>query len=161
MCVMSEKSSRCCDEASKGPFDEVLGCPRCGRKGRPVSELTVKQQVAPEHLEAASGEGNQFCGTPDCAVVYFVAGGQVFEQKDLRQKVGLKDRSDPSPVCYCFGFTRRMVEDEVRSTGRSTIPDRIAREVKAGNCACEARNPQGSCCLGNVTAAVKEAERGG
>jgi hypothetical protein len=28
--------------------------------------------------------------------------------------------------------------------------------VKAGNCACEVRNPQGSCCLGNVQATVKQ-----
>jgi hypothetical protein len=60
------------------------------------------------------------------------------------------------PLCYCFGFTRAMVVEEIRATGKCTVPQRIAAEVKAGNCACEIRNPQGSCCLGNVHAVVKE-----
>jgi hypothetical protein len=53
-----------------------------------------------------------------------------------------------------------MVEDEIRATDRCTIPERIAAEVKAGNCACEARNPQGACCLGNVSAFVRKAMKG-
>jgi hypothetical protein len=31
---------------------------------------------------------------------------------------------------------------------------------KAGHCACELKNPQGSCCLGNVTAAVRSSFAG-
>ena len=48
-----------------------------------------------------------------------------------------------------------MVREEIRATGKCTIPKNITAEMKAGNCACEIRNPQGSCCLGNVTAAIK------
>jgi hypothetical protein len=47
--------------------------------------------------------------------------------------------------------------EEIRATGKCTIPQRITAEIKAGNCACEIRNPQGFCCLGNVNAAVKRA----
>jgi hypothetical protein len=50
-----------------------------------------------------------------------------------------------------------MALDEIRATGKCTIPQRITAEVKAGNCACEIRNPQRSCCLGNVNVAVKRA----
>jgi hypothetical protein len=32
--------------------------------------------------------------------------------------------------------------------------------MKAGNCACEVRNPQGACCLGNVAAVVKRLKSG-
>jgi hypothetical protein len=39
--------------------------------------------------------------------------------------------------------------------GSSTAADRITALVKADRCACEVRNPQGTCCLGNVTAAVR------
>ncbi len=74
---------------------------------------------------------------------------------DVRVRVGLKETEDPVPICYCFGFTEAMAVEEIRATGISTIPQRITAEVKAGNCACEIRNPQGSCCLGNVNAAVK------
>lgn len=56
---------------------------------------------------------------------------------------------------HCFGFTEAMVCEEIRATGQCSIPRRITVEARAGNCACEIRNPQGSCCLGSVTAAVK------
>jgi hypothetical protein len=59
-------------------------------------------------------------------------------------------------VCYCFGFTRQDIWDEIRQTGRSTIAERISAEVKAGNCACEVKNPSGKCCLGNVTRTAKD-----
>jgi hypothetical protein len=76
---------------------------------------------------------------------------------DVRRPVTQKDPAH-APVCYCFGFTPAMVQEEIRSTGKSTIVERIATEMKAGFCACEIRNPQGSCCLGNVKAAVKAAQ---
>ncbi|MDP3071111.1 MAG: hypothetical protein Q8N18_12535 [Opitutaceae bacterium] len=58
-------------------------------------------------------------------------------------------------MCYCFGFTPAMIREELAVTGKSTVIERIAAEMKADFCACEIRNPQGSCCLGNVKAAVK------
>ncbi|MCI0460162.1 MAG: copper ion binding protein, partial [Gemmataceae bacterium] len=39
----------------------------------------------------------------------------------------------------------------------TTIPDRIKQKVQQGYCQCETMNPQGTCCLGNVNRAVKEA----
>jgi hypothetical protein len=50
-----------------------------------------------------------------------------------------------------------MVREEIAASGKSTVVERIASEMKAGLCACEIRNPQGSCCLGNVKAVVKAA----
>jgi hypothetical protein len=50
-----------------------------------------------------------------------------------------------------------MLCEEIRTTGTTTIPQRIAAEMKADRCACELRNPQGSCCLANVKAATKRA----
>jgi hypothetical protein len=81
----------------------------------------------------------------------------MLRKADVRVRVGLKETEDPVPVCYCFGFTEKMIFDEVRATGKSTVPQRITTEIKASHCACEIRNPQGSCCLGNVTAAIKRA----
>ena len=64
-------------------------------------------------------------------------------------------RSANPQLCYCFGFDTEMARTEIRATGRCTVPSRIAAEMKADRCACEIRNPQGSCCFANVTAAVK------
>lgn len=88
-------------------------------------------------------------------MVYFHPEGDCLRKPDVRVRVGLKETADPVSICYCFGFTEAMAAEEIRATGKCTIPQRITAEVKAGNCACEIRNPQGSCCLGNVQAAVK------
>jgi Zinc binding domain len=132
-------------------------CPRCGQPGRVVSTQTLKHQVKPEHLETVETGVFHFCRTPACEVVYFNGNGVVLSKADMRQRIGLKETQDPVPVCYCFGFTEKMIFDELRATGQCTIPKRIAAEIKAGHCACEVRNPQGGCCLGNVQAVVKRA----
>lgn len=133
-------------------------CPQCGRTGRPVSPITLKHQVKPQFLTVVNGSGFLFCTTPECPVVYFAGGGLALTTSDVRRPVTQKD-SEHAPVCYCFGFTPAMIRDELATTGKSTVIERIAAEMKSNFCACEIRNPQGSCCLGNVKAAVKAASR--
>ena len=56
------------------------------------------------------------------------------------------------------GLVWRGVGDirrEIAAHGRSTASERITALVKADRCACELRNPQGSCCLGNVASATR------
>ena len=130
-------------------------CPRCGRSGQPVSTKTLKHQVRREYLQTVKIGSFRFCRNAACDVVYFSDAGVVLSKADVRERVALKEADGTISLCYCFGFSRAMMEKEVRSTGRCTIPQRIAAQVKAGNCACEIRNPQGTCCLGNVTAALK------
>jgi hypothetical protein len=154
--------SDCCSIKSPGekPVAETANtgttnCPQCGQAGKAVETKTLKQMVQPQHLERVSKAGFLFCRTADCDLVYFHPDGDCLHKLDVRVRVGLKETTDPVPICYCFGFTEAMVREEIRATGKCTIPQRITAEVKAGNCACEIRNPQGSCCLGNVTAAVQ------
>jgi len=90
--------------------------------------------------------------------VYFDPNGTVFAKSDLSVRVGVKEPEEPKPLCYCFGFTEAAIVEDVRQNGHATIPDAIKAQVKAGNCYCEVTNPQGSCCLGNVTAAVQKAK---
>jgi hypothetical protein len=71
-------------------------------------------------------------------------------------RVGVKEIEDPLSVCYCFGFTRQDIWDEICDTGKSTVAKRITAEIEAGRCACEVRNPSGKCCLGDITRAVKD-----
>ncbi len=130
-------------------------CQECGQLGESVGTKTLKQIVQPWHLEVVNKPGFLFCRSADCDVVYFHPNGDSLRKPDLRVRVGLKETEDPVPICYCFGFTEAMAVEEIRDTGKCTIPQRITAEIKAGNCACETRNPQGSCCLGNVNAAVK------
>lgn len=123
--------------------------------GRPVSTTTLKHMVKPEFLSLVDKRGFLFCPAAECDVVYFHPDGVRLRKEDVRVRVGLKETEDPVPICYCFGFTEAMVQSEVETSGACTIPGRISAEVKARRCACEVRNPQGSCCLGNVNAVVK------
>ncbi len=132
-----------------------IDCPRCGQAGQPVALQTLKHQVKPGHLESVEAGAFSFCRTATCDAVYFNDRGTVLTKADVRERIGAKETEDPVLLCYCFGFTEAMVRDEIGATGRCTIPQRIAAEVRTGNCACEIRNPQGSCCLGNVNSALK------
>jgi hypothetical protein len=127
--------------------------------GKPVSAITLKHMVKPGFLDAVDKPGFLFCASPECDVVYFHPDGRELRRNDLRVLTGLKGAKD-APLCHCFGFTEAMVENELRATGDCTVLQRIAAEVKAGNCACEVRNPQGSCCLGNIASVIKRLKLG-
>jgi len=91
-------------------------------------------------------------------VVYFRANEVLFQKDDLTVPVGPKEPGNTkTPVCYCFGWTPEKIQAEIKETGKSTAIDQIKAQVRAGNCYCEVTNPQGSCCLGNVSQAVKQA----
>ena len=147
--------SDCCSPPEMTPRDALAKCPRCGASGKPVLTVTLKHMVNPEFLEEVTKPGFYFCSSAECDVVYFHPDGERLAKADLRIRIGLKETEDPVPLCYCFGFTQEMARAEIESSGRSAIPGRIIAEMKAERCACEVRNPQGSCCLGNVTAAVQ------
>jgi len=131
-------------------------CPDCDCVGHPVRTITLKHMVKPEFLEVVTKAGFRFCRSQECDVVYFHSNGERLTKADIRVRIGLKEKEDPVPICYCFGFTAAMAREEIEFSGKCTIPERIAAEMKAERCACEVRNPQGSCCFANVTSAVKE-----
>lgn len=127
-------------------------CPSCGMEGSPVSRRTVGSLVRPQlRPRIPSGDKFWFCKTPDCNTVYFAEEKCLFNKSDISIRAGIKERDDTALLCYCFGYTKKMILDEITSTGKSTIPDKIKEQVKRGNCYCEITNPQGSCCLGNIT----------
>lgn len=144
------------ETAPAPPDDDGRGCASCGLASRLVTRRTVLLMLRPELLDRA-GEGEyRFCTGPDCRVVYFTeGGGPCFTTDDLRVRVGLKEKDDPVPLCYCFGFDERHAREEIARTGQCSIPRRITALIKQGMCACAERNPSGACCLGEVNRAVK------
>lgn len=129
-------------------------CPGCGGVGRGVDRVTVKALLRPQGLARLSAPEHRFCAAPDCPVVYF-GSGETFSREEITVAVFQKEPAGARTVCYCFAITEQDIRRQVEQTGRSTAADRIAALVKAGRCACEVKNPQGSCCLGNVAAATK------
>jgi hypothetical protein len=87
-------------------------------------------------------------------VVYVGTDGTLIRKDQLRTRVGVKERDEPIPVCYCFGFTAAQIVQDVIAEGRSTIRTYIESQVRAGQCRCETTNPAGRCCLGNVQRAI-------
>jgi hypothetical protein len=140
-----------------GTAPEVMACPVNGARSKQVDMLTVKSLVRQIPL-GMSNDQYYFCEARDCDVVYFPFDPQAptFRRQDLVVRVGAKETADPIPICYCFGFTRKDIEDEIAASGRSTVAERISAEVKQGNCACEVKNPSGKCCLGDVTRIVRD-----
>jgi hypothetical protein len=156
-------SNRCASDLSAAS-QSIAGsaqprCPSCDEPGQPVGIVTLKHMMRPKFLQVVNNPGFLFCRTAACPLVYFHPDGETLDKSDLRVRVGLKETLDPIPVCYCFGFTERMLLEEIRASGHTTIPERIATEIRAEHCACEVRNPQGSCCLGNVKAAERRAQQ--
>ncbi len=152
--------SDCCSVNDSLVAPAVAACPVNGARSKQVDMLTVKSLVRKLPLGMSKTQ-YYFCEAQDCDTVYFALDPQapMFRREDLLVHVGAKAAVDPIPVCYCFGFTRKDIEDEIAESGCSTIAERITTEVKAGNCACEIKNPSGKCCLGDVTRAVQDALR--
>ncbi len=147
--------SACC-ETTKDRENQVSRCKECGNTGKPVKRITLTHLLREEKVPYIRDVSYFFCPTPDCDVVYFPDAGEAFYTADLKVRVGIKETEPPIPVCYCYGYTRDMIQDDLIQNGRSTIREIIARKTKTGSCQCEIRNPQGSCCLGEVAGIIKD-----
>ena len=115
---------------------------------------TIRSLVQPEYIPD-DAEGFRYCRMPDCPTVYFRAGHANIPKDALTVRVGLKETTDPIPVCYCFDITQRDIAEEIAATGRATASKRITKLMKTDNCDCLHKNPSGRCCLGEVKAVEK------
>ncbi|HKO99346.1 MAG TPA: hypothetical protein VJU86_20270 [Pyrinomonadaceae bacterium] len=143
-------------ENAPTPQDEPQhACINCKGSSRAVTRKTMLLMLKPERFDEIGESHYRFCSAPDCRIVYFTeASGEAFTTEDMLVRVGLKEKADPIPLCYCFGFNEADARAEIAVTGRCTIPQRISTLIKQGMCACPARNPSGACCLGEVNRAV-------
>ena len=146
----------CCN-TSCGIEKGVAVCRYCGNRGQTVLRQTMESLLKPEALSRLH-EGDCFFDTsPDCEVVYFSnEHASYFTKTHVRVRVGIKETEAPIPICYCFGHTVESARAEIEATGRSTVAARITKEIQAGNCACEVKNPSGRCCLGGVNKVVRK-----
>lgn len=147
------------DQVQQARAVQIQRCPTCGKKGKQVVTETVKALLAVTLHEIQPERNYLFCRTEECIVVYFSDdGGQTFNEDELREKVYQKHPDDDDVfVCYCFRHTLGSIRAELLETDKSTVVNTVTAGTKVHQCACEIRNPQGSCCLGNVRAAVKRA----
>jgi hypothetical protein len=134
-------------------------CPHCGQQGRGVSPVTIGALVTTAPRLRSLG-GFQFCATPACDVAYFhPASRETIIDAEVRVPIFQKRTEPERLVCYCFQHTVAEIQQEVTNTGVSRIATNIKAKCAQGLDDCAHNNPQGSCCLGNVQRAIREATR--
>jgi hypothetical protein len=158
-CCPPEAGNSTCDLTH--PVQELpvqTTCPACGQAGKPIPLETVKAQLA-VILRSTRKVEYLFCKTQSCRVIYFSADGiQTYEVNHIREQVYQKEPENAEVfVCYCF---EHRVGEIAAATPerRAAILDDIKTGIQSGQCACDLRNPQGSCCLGNVRSLLKRLE---
>lgn len=157
-CCPNEAGNQVCDLPPQN-FERKIHteklCPECNKKGKPIEGQTIKSLLAISLRELIDTD-YLFCRTETCPVIYFSADGvQTFTQSQVRERVYQKEPdSKDVNVCYCFGHTVGNVIDSSPENLDAIVND-INAGIKAGQCACDLRNPQGSCCLGNVRGIIK------
>jgi hypothetical protein len=131
-------------------------CPTNQQIGKVVDTITLKSLLALP-LNVLRSTEYRFCRAPNCPTVYYSSdGSQVFQENDLREKVYQKHQQDvTSFICYCFQHTIESIRTEIEQTGTSTVTEQIKQAIQVGLCACDIRNPQGSCCLGNIRQVIR------
>lgn len=151
-------SDPCCSyQADNSNSNGEKICPQDATKGKTISLITLKSLLKPKALEQLNPNANyRFCNSYNCSVVYFSAEGQVFTTSDLKVPVFQKNSAETVPVCYCFGWTRQAIREEIENSGESSAVASIMAHVKAKRCGCEVNNPQGSCCLSNLQSLVNQ-----
>lgn len=161
-CCSSDAGNDVCELPTlnfKRPPRMTNACNVCGEKGKPVQGQTIKALLAVSLREVQNIE-YLFCKTQTCPVVYFSRDGeQTFTADQVRERVYQKepDAEDVS-ICYCFRHTVGDVRTASPET-RAAIVDDINTGINTEHCACDLRNPQGSCCLGNVRSLIKRIEK--
>ncbi|HLE26893.1 MAG TPA: hypothetical protein VI793_02160 [Anaerolineales bacterium] len=161
-CCPPEAGNAVCDLPAQGfqrPPRAANTCPECGQTAKPVQGQTVKALLA-VNLRQVREVAHLFCRTQTCPVVYFSPdGAQTFTVEQVRERVYQKEpEADEVFVCYCFRYTVGQVR-AASPEGRRAIVDDVNAGINAGQCACDLRNPQGSCCLGNVRGLIKRLEK--
>jgi Zinc binding domain len=137
----------------------ATACPECGQTGQPVQGQTVKALLAVT-LRAVRDADYLFCRAQTCPVVYFSSDGRhSFTVGDVRERVFQKEpEAADMPICYCFRHTVGDLRTG-SAEARAAILEDINTGIEVGQCACDLRNPQGSCCLGNVRILVRQFDR--
>ncbi|GAB6930721.1 copper chaperone Copz family protein [Paenibacillus sp. JCM 10914] len=146
----------CCQITTVKPTT-LTQCPVCQQKGKSIQLITLKALLKPPALETIHPEMNYtFCANASCDIVYF-SGEQTFGKDMLKVSVFQKNAALDVPVCYCFGWTRERLIETDQQNQRPI--DHIREQVQANRCGCEVNNPQGACCLGNVTSFIRSIDK--
>lgn len=116
-------------------------CPVNGKPYSQVPVVTIKHHIAQPWNWQHKDQGYYFCDDPECDVVYFGQDNTTIKKESLRIKIGVKQQSDKSLICYCFGVNKQqsLNNPEARSF--------VIEQTRNHTCSCTTSNPSGRCCL--------------
>ena len=149
--VTTRESEGCCSPKPKGK----TACPQCKEKAKGVLSKTLDSLLikdAKAKLETL--EGFYYCKTSTCKVVYF-KDEIILTQEDVSVTVGLKEGASPATLCYCFGWSKEKIKEQIEASGTTNALEDIKAKMENPGCSCETLNPSGRCCLGDVGQAIK------
>jgi len=129
----------CCTSTNSSPKRHI--CPVNKNAYSHVATPTILHHISNPWKWENNNQTYYFCDDPDCDVVYFGQDNSVVYKNQLRTKVGIKEKSKDTLVCYCFGVTSKEAEINLN------VKEFVIKQTKEKTCACEARNPSGKCCL--------------
>ena len=144
----------CCTSRDDTVTFSASRCPHCRSRGLAVELLTAKALLTALALRRLSPAPLHFCQEPTCSVVYFTTAGQVYTTQDVRVVVWQKEPEGDRRICYCFDENEGSMTRELIETGRCGAIQRVRVHIAADRCACEVRNPHGTCCLGDLMKAL-------
>jgi hypothetical protein len=149
--------SDCCNSTKGIKNETVIKCPSCKNKSKDIKLITLKSMLKPSALETLNAKENHyFCSTKDCDVVYFDTNNKMYLVSDIKVAIHQKDDSPITPICYCFNWTKVKIKEYVEKGLTPNPIEHIRENIKEQRCGCDVNNPQGSCCLANVTSYIKE-----
>jgi hypothetical protein len=131
----------CCSSICDSTHQNKHRCPINGRDYSEVSLRTITHHIKESWHWQPSAKRYYFCDDPVCAVVYFGDDGSTILKSQLLTRVGVKELSDDSLLCYCFAVTKGDFRTD------PTTKDFVLAQTKAGQCSCDTSNPSGRCCL--------------
>jgi copper chaperone CopZ len=134
-----------------------IECPKCRKKGKTVKALTLRALLKDEFAGQVADADYRFCDAKECNIAYF-GNGQTFPKSQLSVAVGVKESQGERPLCYCFGHSVATLKEEIRTKGESVALQDIRKKLKDPGCACEVKNPSGTCCLGTVAKGIETAK---
>jgi hypothetical protein len=117
----------------------------CRTTGSSVDDGTVKALLTEAALQRFEPGAHRFCPDAACDVVYFDTANRTFTSADCRVRVWQKEPPGQRIICYCFGENEADISKEVERTGGSRAVERVRADIEAGRCACDVRNPKGTC----------------
>ena len=134
--------SNCCSSSNcEKTLPKKHRCPANGNEYSEVSARTIAHHIHDAWSWQPTSKRYFFCDDPACDVVYFGDDGSTILKSQLRTRVGVKELSNDTLLCYCFGITKGDF------LANPTTKDFVIAQTKARLCSCDTSNPSGRCCL--------------